>query len=259
MYFKYGTYQHPPNTVDLTMISQQRMHSPRNRITFNRWTLAVQGHFCVSGQSSIKAQLEEFEAAYRDDWQDVGLYHDDGTVSQHWLSNAASINGVRIMGRSYPSGEAEYASGRTFTITFQADYLDLDENNQMESEIWDFQESMNFFGGTGPNIELVRTYVGSPRIVTNSLYTVQRIVQQGSVTGVRGLPRIPYPRVDHGMVYHSDQSSVSRGSAEMRGVHKSLLYPARWRYVYSSAVNLDEQVFPYPDFPEIPYYLDINP
>ncbi len=240
MYFQYGSYQHPDNTVDLTTIRAQRMYSPRNRLAFTRRTLHCQGHFCVSGQSAIKSTIGAFEAAYADDWKDAGLYHDDGTPSAHVLNNAKSINGVRVTSLSYPSVEAEYASGRSFAITFQADYLNV------EDQIWEFQERLQFYGGTGASWDLVPVFNGPPVLVVNSTHTVQKIVQSGSATGLEAPPLIPGPLL--GVAYeHNDKRIIIRGSSQKIGRHANLLFPAKYRYVFSSVAPLN--FYPRPDYP----------
>ena len=152
MYLKYGSYTHASNTVEMSSITAQRMYSPRNRLWFTRYTMYVNGHFCVSGQDSITTTLAAFEKAYEDDWKDVVLYNDDGTKSRHWLSNARSINGVRVAAIKYPNNEAEYATGRSYNITFQADYLNV------EDQIFDFSETLQFIGGTGMDWDLVPSW-----------------------------------------------------------------------------------------------------
>ena len=240
MYFKYGTYQHPDNTVDLTTLTSRRMYSPRNRMAFDRWTLHCQGHFVADGQAAVKTTLAAFEAAYADDFRDVGLYHDDGTVSAHWLSNSRSINGVRITSRTYPSVQAEYATGRSFSLTFQADYLNV------EDQIWSFRENLQFFGGTGPSWNLVPVFDGPPVLVINSTQTVQKIIQSGMVIGLEAPPMYPAPLL--GEIYeHNDLRMYNPGSAQKVGRFSNLMFPSRYRYVFSSATP--HKFYPNPDYP----------
>lgn len=241
MYLKYGDYTFSDNSVDLSQITAQRMYSPRNRLAFTRYTMYCQGHFCISGgQSAIKTALQAFENAIADDWKDVILYHDDGTKSQHWLSNARSINGVRVVGQTYPSTEAEYATGRSFSLVFQADYLNI------EDQIWSFEETITFIGGGGPSWELVPTYSGPPRVVINSRWTPQRIIQQGNAVGLQAPPLIPAPLLQPNYE-HNDQRVITRGSAQKIGRHANLLFPMQYRYVFSSARPMN--FYPRPDYP----------
>ena len=240
MYFKYGSYQHADSTVDLTQMSAQRMHSPRNRLVFTRWTMYVEGHFCVSGQDNIRTTIQNFEYAYRDDWEDAGLYHDDGTPSAHVLTNANSINGVRVLRVTYPRNEAEYATGRSFQITFQADYMNI------EDEIYSFEETLQFLGECGPSWQFVPVSVGEPIFQINHQWTPQRIIQSGSAVGWQAPPLIPGQLLPLELE-HVDLRITTRGSAQKIGVHKDVMYPMRYRYVYSSTVPMNR--FPRSDYP----------
>lgn len=243
MYLKWGSYVFDDNIVDLSHISAQRMHSPRHRLAFMRYTMHCEGHFCVSGQTNIRAKLDAFETALVDDWKDVALYHDDGTKSAHWLSNSRSINGVRVIQQTYPSVEAEYASGRSFTITFQADYFDI------EDQIWDFEESLTFLGTTGPRWHFVETFAGNPHAVITSLRTTQKIIQQGMAIGIQAPPILPTPLFPPNME-HLDQRMTTRGSAQKIGRHDNALFPVRYRYVFESLFERPQvERYPRPDYP----------
>lgn len=250
MYFQYGDYKHPDNTVDLTTITAQRMYSPRNRIIFTRWTLSVQGHFCVEGQADIKDQLDEFEAAYEDDWKDAGLYHDNGAVSSHFLDNSRSINGVRVAAIQYPSREAEYASGRSFAITFQADYFTTRVNHSgPEDTIYSFEESVQMHGSGGPRWALQENYAGPPVPVMLNEYTVQQVVQQGRVVSLHtAWPAVPSPLLSANFE-HMDQRVIARESCQKIGRHMNMLFPLRYRYVFSSVYSHFPTLMPRQDYP----------
>lgn len=240
MYLKYGNYTHSANTVDISMITAERLYSPRNRLAFTRYTMHCEGHFCVSGQSTIKSTLDEFEDAYQDDWKDVGLYHDDGTVSTHYLRNITSINGVRVVALNYPRNEAEYASGRSFQLTFQAEYFNV------EDQIWSFEEMIQFVGGCGPAWELRPNTTGPPELVILAEQTVQQIVQTGRAVGLEAPPLIPGPLLPANFE-HNNMRSITRHSAQKIGRHANLLFPVEYRYVFSSA--FPQNFYPRPDYP----------
>ena len=241
MYFKYGSFKHDDNDVNLTTMVQKRMYSPRNRLAFTRKTLYCLGQFCESGQANIKSKIEALESAYRDDWKDAGLYHDTGAKSPHFLSNNSSVNGVRVLSVNYPKGDpAEYATGRSYSIVLQADYLNV------EDQIWSFQESLQFLGAGGPLWELVPTWTNEPAEVIYSSSTPQRIVQSGEVIGLEAPPIIPSPMLPTNYE-HTSLRSWTRGSAQKIGRHANLLFPAQYRYVFSSKVP--QSFFPRPDYP----------
>lgn len=241
MYFKYGSFKHDDNDVNVTHVDAKRMYSPRNRLAFTRKTLHCLGHICETGQAAIKAKIEAIQAAYYDDWKDAGLYHDDGTKSAHFLDNSSSINGVRVLNLSFPKGDpAEYATGRSYSITLQADYLNV------EDQIYNFSESLQFLGGCGPSWQLVPTYSGPPTLVVNSFNTVQRIIQRGTAVGLEAPPLIPGPLLPANYE-HNDQRMIIRGSAQKIGRHANLMFPVQYQYVFSSVAP--QNMFPRPDYP----------
>lgn len=63
MYFKYGSFRHDENDVDIIRVHSQRFMSPRNTAVFDRKTLHCQGRLCVTGQAAIRARIEYLEAA----------------------------------------------------------------------------------------------------------------------------------------------------------------------------------------------------
>lgn len=241
MYFQYGSYQHDENDVNLTTMVQRRMYSPRNRLAFTRKTLYCMGQFCESGQSAIKTKLDALETAYEDDWKDAGLYHDDGTVSAHFLNNSQSVNGVRVLSLNYPKGDpSEYATGRTYSITLQADFLNI------EDQIYWFQEQVQFIGNGGPAWELVPTWDSVPAEVFSARSTPQRIIQTGEAVGLQAPPLIPVPLLPLNYE-HTNLRSWRRGSAQKIGRHANLQFPVRYRYVFSS--KIPQSFFPRPDYP----------
>lgn len=251
MYWQFGNYRHSENEVDMTSLNIQRMFSPRNTLAFQRHTLVLLGHLCVTGQDNIKEAIQDLEEAYKilpggpnsghEGWKyDGGLYHDDGTPSAHFLDASKSINGVRLLSLSYPKESGgEYATGRSYSIVLQADFLNP------EQQIWSFSEHIQHIGNCGPTWELVPVFYGPPRKVFIHDWTPQRIVQSGSAVGIESWPWIPAEILPDWK--HGDQSFWERGSAQMIGRLHHLLYPIRWRYVFSTPLKCD--MIPNIDFP----------
>lgn len=242
MYLTWGSYTHPDNEIDISSISVRSMYSQRNRLEFKRWTMTVQGEICTTDKDELTTRLRELQEEYNEDYRDVILHRSDGTHTAHALTNANSINGVRVMQFSYPKGGAgEYATGRTFSITFQADYLDV------EDDIYSFNESLTFIGTTGPQWELVPTWRGT-RYVERWPVTPQTIYQDGSVIGLRGWPHLP-PRLFGEAYEHLNMRMVRTSSPRMHNRHQNLHYPLNYRYVYSTHVLLNG--YPAEDYPGI--------
>jgi hypothetical protein len=245
MKFKYGTFEHDENDIDLVSVNSQRMYSQRNRCVFDRKTLQCRGRLCVSGQSAIKAKIQALEAGYEQDLGDVGLYHDSGAKSAHFLSSVGAINGVRVLRFEFGhEGGGEYATYRTYNIIFQADYLNY------EDTIYSFRETMELVGTGGPRWVLVPTFSLIPIPYMVNLFTPLTIRQTGEAIGVQGWPLNPGPAFGqaHWIFEHQEQREIITHSPLQIGVNLKMLYPITWRYEFELNVEAD---FAYPrqDYP----------
>jgi hypothetical protein len=228
MFFKYADYQHAANEVDVTTIQQQRMFSPRNRYVFIRKTMTVMGHFCTSGQDAIRLALQNLEKTYLTiHGGDAGLYHDDGTPSAHFLPEAGSLNGIRILTLDYPKEEGgEYVTGRSYRIVLQADYMP-----QLFDNTYSWEQTISMQGTGGPSWEYIPQFVGPPTYQINAMVTVQRFIQTGQSVGVADytpLPLILWPNDEHG-----ELRMIEYGVPQKPGIYIPLLFPMQWRFVYS--------------------------
>lgn len=236
MYFKYGTYQHPDNEVNVTSITARRRYSPRHRLFTTVWTLTARGEIITDEatsdgqQDAIKQRIAELQQVYADDGEDVGLFHDDGGKSGHYLNSLNSINGVSVIEMKWPTGQkAEYATQRTFELVFQAEYLNV------ESQILYFEESLQFFGTGGPKWR-VRDTVSGP-VIVRPIYpkTAQTIIQSGRAIGLQGYPLIPvplFPSLEH------EDLRVTRYGSPRSYRNTYLEYPAHWQYRMTSPVGV---------------------
>ena len=240
MYFKYGSYKHADNEVDLTMITSVRMRSPRNRLVFTRWTLTCMGHFCESGQSAIKTKIEALRNAYIDDNKTAGLYHDDGTPSGHMLKNNTSIGGVKVVTLDWPRGGAgEYATGRTYRVVLQADYLNA------EDQTYSFRETVQIMGTSDGDWDMILTPYGRPIPAQNHRYLPATIIQSGEIIGVQGWPILPAPMGN--MMEHRDRRLVIHKSPKSMNRRLNMFYTTSYRYVFSTIGPVN--AYPAQDYP----------
>jgi hypothetical protein len=241
MYCKYGNYTHDPGEVAITMLQQQRMYSKRNRLMFSRYRFMVQGHICdTGGQDSLRTKINALQNAYKYDHYDFSLYHDDGTLSAHYLPVSGSINGVRVRTFDFPEGDkAEYATGRSYRIVLEADYLNI------EDTIYAYNETLTFIGSGGPQWELVPHFLGPPTVHITYSVTPQKIIQEGSAIGVNGNPIVPGPILPLNYE-HQEKRMVKPGSPLSLNIRQNLMYPVQYRYVFSSA--LPQSGYPREDY-----------
>ena len=182
MRFQVGTEIHPAHEVNLTSMAQQRVLSRRGGPDFIRKTLSVEG--VLIPDNPTQATLTTAIAALESDYSntligDVGLLEDNETRTPHFLDNSDSESGVRLLSLNYPRGDsAEYATGRTFTAVFQADFLD-----PAASGILFWQETISATGNGGPRNVLLEVDVGLPVEQTVSTNTPCFATQSGVCVG----------------------------------------------------------------------------
>ena len=226
MYCKYGNYQHPANEVNLARLDVRARYSPRLLKTSLIFTMYAEGELLADGQSAINSRIGELINAYSVDGQDFGLYQDDGTPTHHLMrsNDPASITGVRVINRSWPQGDAaEFAVKRTFAITLQAEYTAAD------SQLFQWEESVELIGNCGPRFDVVETYDG-PIVQQLALRTSMKIIQSGSAIGYGGY--IMWPGSLLPSYEHQELRRVGRGSGKRQG-QQILFFPSHWLYTHT--------------------------
>jgi hypothetical protein len=235
MFARYGNFQHPANEVNIARMDVRARYSPRLLRTSLIFTIYLEGELLADTQATINDKIVALANAYSVDGLDFGFYRDDGTVTSHRLpsNDPASITGVRVINRSWPQGDAaEFAVKRTFAITLQAEYTSAD------SQLWAWQESVEFIGNCGPRFEVIETYEG-PIVQQLALRTSMKIIQSGSAIGYAGYVMPPGPLLPG--IEHQEQRRVSLGSAKRQG-RLALFYPSSW--VYTHTAGLYTETFP---------------
>jgi hypothetical protein len=244
MYFKFGSYQHPDNEVNLTTYEVTTQRSPRGRPMKTTIRLHINGQLQAAGQSALNTKIAELIDVYSQSNmdQDCGLYHDDGTVTRHKLessnTNSANLTGVRLVHRSWPRSEPEeYATCRSFYIVLEAVYRDL------ESQLIDFHERLYGIGTTAPAFLWTLLASGRPKRQMIHTWTLQTLVQEGYATGFDGWPvnflygpGPLFPALEdqeRRTIYRTGPRYLGRAFAN---------YRIDWRYIMHSDTDLD----PYP-------------
>lgn len=232
MLFRYGNFSHDDGQINLTRMDIRYKRSPRGKRISRINTLHLQGEICQTTQALITSKIEELISVYSNDYQNCGLYQDDGTVTPHALTNDSPdcLSGVRVVERSWPKGgPAEYATARTFHITLEAEYLDVEDN------LVDWQETLEFRGNTGPRVVVEETYFG-PRSYVAALKTSQKIIQSGRAIGMSGYVMPPgalFPQFEH-----VDQRYVRLGSGINQG--RQAAYFSTFFTYYMTALSYTE-------------------
>lgn len=224
MFFKYGSFQHPNDEVNLVSFTQRRIPNDRGQERLTRKTMQLQGVFIASTQAAIKEGILAREAAYVDWGKDAALFHDDETISAHSLVSSDSVGGVRVLAVDFPEGDgAEYATQRTFSIVLEADFI-------TRLATLAFQETLRFTGTGGRRVKLIETLTGSPQAQTTNLRTIQRVVQSGSSVGELAYPLVPSPIFPRSELL--DRREIVPGSPR-RQENDFIEWPISWIYHFA--------------------------
>lgn len=235
MYWRYGTYQHPDNEVNVVNVTRKRRYSTRLRTLTTIVSVVLQGELLADTQSAIDAKIAQLQAAYAIDGFDLGFFTDAGVLTNHRLisTDPSCVTPVRILDLSFPVGDAaEFAVKRKYQIVAQAEFLTPD------SQLVEWHESVEYVGNGGPRWEIVDTYEGPIRQLV-AQRTATKIIQSGRAVALQTpilppgslLPAFELP----------DQRRVTLGSGRRLG-RLALFYPTEWTYFHVCPTY--QEVFP---------------
>lgn len=192
MFVKVGQYPHPINECNLRRMEIKHRLSPRGKRVTKIITLYLEGYLYADTQSGLTAVISQLIEAYREDYQEIGLYEDDGAGNigvrtPHYIDNVGSVSGVRILGRNWPKGAGdEYANKRFFSITAYSEYADA------ETQLVYWKDSVKVVGTGGPRREVRETWEGPYEYLT-AKKTSQRLVRTGQAIGFTAYIKPPGP------------------------------------------------------------------
>lgn len=231
-FVKYGAYQHPDNEANLTMFQQVPLYSRRGYRWGFRFLAEIQGEILEETQSAFQTKVNSLVNAYADNGNDFGFYDNDGNLTNHSLTSAASISGTKIILRDWPKSDgAEWATKRTFRVRIQADFVDT------ETELKEFSESIVHQGTAGEVKRMFAVDNGNPKIQTVRQQHFQTIVQQGFAVSQSGYPTPPGPAlVNANTIEVTDDRSIVR-NAPKRDRNGFYDYRTDWTYVMISSQN----------------------
>lgn len=230
MFFRYGDFTHPAGEVNLTRFNIRGLFGPRGQRLKTVYTMFLDGEICADGPAAITTRIAELVEVYSHNYRDAGLYLDDGTLTPHHLQSNRfdCISGVKVIQRSWPEGgPTEYATGRKYSITLEAEFDDAD------SQVVEWQEQVAVVGNCGPRIEVVEVSQGPPLLQLLNQRTAQRIIQSGSSIGYEGYVESfgpLYPTFEH-----VDQQLIRRGTPKAQG-RGYRFFPLQWTYYHSLAI-----------------------
>ena len=232
-----GFFKFAPNTVNVS----QHWVRKYSAVTGNRY--AIEGIMILRGKllecaggESLSDQIDKVIDAFSFDCRTLGLYNDDGSVTQHVLPAgvASLVDGPKVVRFSWPRGDrAEYATlgHRSFYIEVRALY-DYGEVCDTVNGIVDYHETLQYVGLGGPQHSKWYTQDNVLHSWTGRQLSTTTLIQSGYSVGWGGFV-LPLPPVEPASC-HWDKCVEEYGSPTV-GQVQSKEYKMRWRYVMTLA------------------------
>ena len=205
MIFKYGSYSHDQDEVMLRVSSQGMFDRFMRRIgDVHEWTILGVAKVDYNSdpevmKAALTTKLDGLIAAYNVDYQDAGLYHDDGTtLTRHAITSADTFGGVKVV--SPPSffnvpwtGRPEYLNLRTYQVVLRFEL-------RVGSGQYSWHERITIRGTGGSKWRYSPRMVGTPQAQTLQTATSFWYVQEGEAIGRQDwvTPSDPlWPTIEH--------------------------------------------------------------
>lgn len=240
MIITYGNYAHDANE-NWFQIQARFRHNKlgRPQSIINRWTIYGTKVQLDNDVASLTTKLAALEAAYSVDGGDLRVYLNDGsTLTQHYLLNSGTVNGVQVLGISYVdrdprSGQSacEYVNKRTYRIILEAEVVDADAYPLLS-----WEETVIGVGTGGPIFVQKGALTGPPQRQIIQQQSSFSAIQIGRAVGYLGYPtQIASPIWPNDE--HLERRRIEPGTPDF-GLVRNTGWPISWRYEFESTSAL---------------------
>lgn len=242
MYIKYGTNNlsdlagYPSSVRGLSWLegfTQRRIENRRGNPDLVQKRMVIAGELVVDDasldpQADINTAIGALEAVLTGAAADLVFTQDDGAGTEHWLDDSASVAGVGLVsGPDYTdSGRTEFATGRKWQATFEAEFDDGTPENLVFEQI-----TIRSTGG-GARVVLAEVASGAAQQFTLATATVGTKTVSGVRIGRDSLPDAPSASgYASGGIQDTQASSVGSSGPQVVG-GRVTNYVRTWNYVY---------------------------
>lgn len=240
MRYQYGSFVFEDGEASLDAVQRSLQTNSRGEPFLMRETHRITGEIIPpqsadteqARQTWIDNRIRQIEAAFAQGGRDGVLLNNSGSPTVHRLQDSSSVSGVQVV--QPPSfgkqDEAEFISGRTFTVVLSAEYPAEDA-----AGLYEYRETIAYQGDGGPEFVAVECDSGPPIIQRVRDRTIQVITQRGQAVGIGFYPTVPpaiYPQLPR-----ASRPVIERQTPQRRG-KTDLLYPVSWQFSMFSTSNV---------------------
>lgn len=228
MYIKYGSFQFEDWEATLQNVVVQTRYSQRQFKTTKFVQMWVEGTVVATDQYNVSTRLAQIEAALADDGNDFGLYHDNGSPTQHYLqsNHPNNVTGNQIFMRQFPVDDgAEYVNGRNFRFGVKAEIADY------ETSLLEYRDSYKAIGDCGPIYQWSATDQGV-MVRRAAPASVQTVIHSGYAKTT--VPWFAPPPPYYGAPFHlSHLREIEYIGPDDRYPQGLSGYVTNWKYIYN--------------------------
>lgn len=233
MYLKYGNYSHAANEAEI-QISRLPMLNEGGQNLGYKETWRIGGMILGTSASDVSAKAATLKGAYLTNGWDLGLYLDDNTLTNHYMTSSRARGGTRVVeGVSFPKGDGtEAATTRSYSITVEGEFLDT------SVRFISWSETLNFEGG-GPLFAHLQTLNGLPQKQKLCEATPYRVTQSGEAVGMFDYP-LPAPPIWYSAL--KQNPTIVKTNPRRFGIPGRPEYyefKISWNYIFESATPLN--------------------
>ncbi len=251
MIFKYGSYAHDQDTV-MVRTTNHGIFDRFNRRMGDMLEYTLIGFVQVADdpdpevtKAALTTKIDGLIAAYDVDYQDFGLYHDDGTTpTRHVVTNAETFGGTKVVvAPSFMNGpwggRVEYTNRRSFHIVLRAEI-------RVGTGLYSWKDKLTIRGTGGPKWRYSPKLSGAPDGQILQTATSFWYVQEGEAIGREDYPDPPDPMFPS--IEHEEMRVRAFTSAEDMVVDGQEMFGTSWQYFMEATT--DQGLDPF-DIPSI--------
>jgi len=233
MILKWGSHNHEQDEVGVKIHYRSVFDKFGRRIgDVQEWHIL--GAVIGTSQSNLTSKLQTLEEAYQTDYQNLGLYLNDGsTATRHTVDNADTFGGTHVVYFGYVEGpwkmQLEYANRRTFYIVIRA------EIRVQPDTLYAWKERLTIKGTGGKKFRYMPSMNAAPEPQDLMQSTTWFYVQQGMAIRRKSYPLQPGPIFP--VIEHQEQRRIAYDTPKEIRVNGNELYMITWQYVMEATAG----------------------